>query len=312
MSWKITKKIKEFGGSSGNSLSSTPQPSSRSTTPTPGNPNPISRTGLLSIKVSSARGLSLAAGASLPSSIEQALSTQQAQVASSVTSQSVSQQQKLAQKSRNRESLQRKQCWWLPYIVLGFDRNEILIDALGGTVQDPVWMFACEFDVSRVSEMSLQMYLRTSVSVNDPSANEELGKSDLFLGNLMFVPDFESMGVVDKWYALSSGTGEINIQVAFHPSNDQPLTIDSFDLLKIIGRGSFGKVMQVRKRDTNRIYALKTIKKAHIASRNEITHTLAERTVLAQVNNPFIVPLKFSFQSPAKLYFVLAWVPEFH
>ncbi|KAG9007150.1 hypothetical protein FRB94_014623 [Tulasnella sp. JGI-2019a] len=308
MSWKITKKIKEFGGSSGNSLSSTPQPSSRSTTPTPGNPNPISRTGLLSIKVSSARGLSLAAGASLPSSIEQALSTQQAQVASSVTSQSVSQQQKLAQKSRNRESLQRKQCWWLPYIVLGFDRNEILIDALGGTVQDPVWMFACEFDVSRVSEMSLQMYLRTSVSVNDPSANEELGKSDLFLGNLMFVPDFESMGVVDKWYALSSGTGEINIQVAFHPSNDQPLTIDSFDLLKIIGRGSFGKVMQVRKRDTNRIYALKTIKKAHIASRNEITHTLAERTVLAQVNNPFIVPLKFSFQSPAKLYFVLAFV----
>lgn len=48
-------------------------------------------------------------------------------------------------------------------------------------------------DVSRVSEMSLQMYLRTSVSVNDPSANEELGKSDLFLGNLMFVPDFETM-----------------------------------------------------------------------------------------------------------------------
>jgi len=66
--------------------------------------------------------------------------------------------------------------------------------------------------------------------------------------------------------------------------------------------------MQVRKRDTSRIYALKTIRKAHIVSRSEVTHTLAERTVLARVNNPFIVPLKFSFQSPEKLYLVLAFV----
>ena len=69
--------------------------------------------------------------------------------------------------------------------------------------------------------------------------------------------------------------------------------------------------MQVRKRDTSRIYALKTIRKAHIVDRNEITHTLAERLVLARVNNPFIVPLKFSFQSEQKLYLVLAWVDFF-
>jgi len=66
------------------------------------------------------------------------------------------------------------------------------------------------------------------------------------------------------------------------------------------------QVLQVRKRDTSRIYALKTIRKAHIVNRNEITHTLAERLVLAQVNSPFIVPLKFSFQSEQKLYLVLA------
>jgi serum/glucocorticoid-regulated kinase 2 len=68
------------------------------------------------------------------------------------------------------------------------------------------------------------------------------------------------------------------------------------------------QVMQVRKRDTLRIYALKTIRKAHIVSRSEVTHTLAERTVLAKVNCPFIVPLKFSFQSTEKLYLVLAFV----
>lgn len=63
-----------------------------------------------------------------------------------------------------------------------------------------------------------------------------------------------------------------------------------------------------RKKDTHRIYALKTIRKAHIISRSEVSHTLAERSVLAQINNPFIVPLKFSFQSPEKLYLVLAFV----
>ena len=67
--------------------------------------------------------------------------------------------------------------------------------------------------------------------------------------------------------------------------------------------------MQVRKKDTQRIYALKTIRKAHIASRpGEITHILAERTVLALVNNPFIVPLKFSFQTADKLYLVMSFV----
>ena len=69
--------------------------------------------------------------------------------------------------------------------------------------------------------------------------------------------------------------------------------------------------MQVRKRDTSRIYALKTIRKKHIVHRNEITHTLAERLVLAQVDSPFIVPLKFSFQSEQKLYLVLAYVSSF-
>ena len=67
-------------------------------------------------------------------------------------------------------------------------------------------------------------------------------------------------------------------------------------------------LMWSRKNDTHRIYALKTIRKAHIISRSEVAHTLAERSVLAQINNPFIVPLKFSFQSPEKLYLVLAFV----
>lgn len=84
--------------------------------------------------------------------------------------------------------------------------------------------------------------------------------------------------------------------------------MEDFELLKVLGKGSFGKVMQVRKKDTSRVYAMKIIKKSHIVQKDEITHTLAERNVLAKIQHPFIVPLKFSFQTPEKLYLVLAFV----
>lgn len=51
---------------------------------------------------------------------------------------------------------------------------------------------------------------------------------------------------------------------------------------------------------------MKIIRKANIVEREEVDHTIAERNVLAKIRNPFIVNLKYSFQSPDKLYLVLA------
>lgn len=96
--------------------------------------------------------------------------------------------------------------------------------------------------------------------------------------------------MTEQWYPATAGNGAFQIQVAYQPAQqNESLSIEDFELLRVIGKGSFGKVMQVRKKDTGRIYALKTIRKAHIVSRHEVTHTLAERTVLGQVTNPFIV-----------------------
>lgn len=72
-------------------------------------------------------------------------------------------------------------------------------------------------------------------------------------------------------------------------------------MLTVVGKGSFGKVMQVRKKDTGRIYAMKTLRKEKIVKRDEIQHTLSERNVLARMDSPFLVQLKFSFQTPEKV-----------
>lgn len=194
--------------------------------------------------------------------------------------------------------------WWLPYIVLEFDKNEILVDALGGELDSPVWHYKARFDVSRASEISLSAYLRTAPSV--PGQERADMGNDLFLAGVKFSPSYDAM--TEQWYPATAGAGAFQIQVAYQPAQqNEPLTIESFELLRVIGKGSFGKVMQVRKKDTGRIYALKTIRKAHIVSRHEVTHTLAERTVLGQVSNPFIVGLKFSFQTADKLYLGLPY-----
>ncbi|TFL01268.1 Pkinase-domain-containing protein [Pterulicium gracile] len=306
MSWKLGRSKKS---STNLRVGASDAVTPRSTTPTPSNPDGLSigdsRIGLLAIRVLWAEGLAMPAGTEVPAAVQTALTSQS--WASQMSPTSVNQHRQ--QNSRgNRDSVQRTQCWWLPYLFVEFEVNQVLITPLGGDLEKPLYMYQAHFDVSRNSEISIQCYLRA----DEPKRGgdglaDDLG-NDIFMGSLKFTPDFDNMGSEDTWYDLSDGTGRIQIGVSFQPYHSRHLTINDFELTTVIGKGSFGKVMQVRKRDTNRIYALKTIRKQHIVNRNEITHTLAERLVLARVNNPFIVPLKFSFQSEQKLYLVLAFV----
>ncbi|BCS08713.1 serine/threonine-protein kinase gad8 [Aspergillus piperis CBS 112811] len=214
---------------------------------------------------------------------------------------------------------------YLPYALLDFEKNQVFVDAVSGSPENPLWAgdnTAYKFDVSRKTELNVQLYLR------NPTARPGAGRSeDIFLGAVKVHPRFEEaqphaedpkskktpqerqLGQLGaEWLDMQFGTGSIKIGVSFVENKQRSMKLEDFELLKVVGKGSFGKVMQVMKKDTGRIYALKTIRKAHIISRSEVTHTLAERSVLSQINNPFIVPLKFSFQSPEKLYLVLAFV----
>ncbi|CAP34085.3 Protein CBR-SGK-1 [Caenorhabditis briggsae] len=90
------------------------------------------------------------------------------------------------------------------------------------------------------------------------------------------------------------------------PSERKTATANDFDFLTTIGKGSFGRVYQVRHKETKKIYAMKVLSKEHIRKKNEVKHVMAERNVL--INNfkhPFLVSLHFSFQNKEKLYFVL-------
>lgn len=121
------------------------------------------------------------------------------------------------------------------------------------------------------------------------------------------------------------------------PREYDSLTIDDFDLLRVVGRGAFGKVMLVRRKvpqqqkgarllsprtmmamgmtpqqiavasggETGKVYAMKVIKKAAVFAKNQVEHTKTERRILQGVDHPFMVKLRYAFQNEAKLYFVM-------
>uniref|UniRef100_A0A8C1ZAI5 non-specific serine/threonine protein kinase n=1 Tax=Cyprinus carpio TaxID=7962 RepID=A0A8C1ZAI5_CYPCA len=87
---------------------------------------------------------------------------------------------------------------------------------------------------------------------------------------------------------------------------------ECFELLRVLGKGGYGKVFQVRKvsgADSGKIFAMKVLKKAMIArNAKDTAHTKAERSILEEVKHPFIVDLIYAFQTGGKLYLILEYL----
>jgi serum/glucocorticoid-regulated kinase 2 len=86
------------------------------------------------------------------------------------------------------------------------------------------------------------------------------------------------------------------------------VSIKDFSILKVLGKGAFGKVLLVRKNDDNEVYAMKTLRKSTLIRRKQLAHTATERYVLENVKSQFISSLRYAFQSSEKLYMVMDYM----
>lgn len=160
----------------------------------------------------------------------------------------------------------------LPYALLDFDKLQVFVDAVSGSPENPYWAgdnTSYKFDVSRATELSVQLYLR------NPNARPNAGRSeDIFLGVSRVNPRFEEAkqyigdpkanrkerekGLATfmqqerqlgqsgtEWLEVAFGTGSMKIGVTFVENRQRTLKLEDFELLKVVGKGSFGKVMQV-------------------------------------------------------------------
>ncbi|KAM9909086.1 hypothetical protein OXX69_005761, partial [Metschnikowia pulcherrima] len=87
------------------------------------------------------------------------------------------------------------------------------------------------------------------------------------------------------------------------------LSLEDFITVKVIGKGAFGEVRLVQKRDTGKIYAMKTLLKAEMYKKDQLAHVKAERDVLAGSDSPWVVSLYYSFQDAVNLYLIMEFLP---
>jgi len=172
------------------------------------------------------------------------------------------------------------------------------------SMTNPKWDTEAVFDVvGSDARVNLTIYDRSS------AAEEFLGHVDLE-ANLTENDNSPIKG----WFPLRGRNdtdtglpGEIYVEITFQRTEKKHYGPDDFQILKLIGKGTFGQVYQVRKKDTRRIYAMKVLQKKVIVQKKEVAHTVGERNILvrtAMADSPFIVGLKFSFQTPTDLYLV--------
>lgn len=87
------------------------------------------------------------------------------------------------------------------------------------------------------------------------------------------------------------------------------LSLEDFITVKVIGKGAFGEVRLVQKKDTGKIYAMKTLLKSEMYKKDQLAHVKAERDVLAGSDSPWVVSLYYSFQDSVNLYLIMEFLP---
>ena len=105
-------------------------------------------------------------------------------------------------------------------------------------------------------------------------------------------------------------TEDVNIKVNSNQesntkeNNEKKLCYEDFEPLKLLGTGSFGRVLLVRLNSKNKLYAMKILNKSFLKQRHQEEHTKTERNLMVAINCPFVMNIKYAFQDETKLYLV--------
>ncbi|GAM25981.1 hypothetical protein SAMD00019534_091560 [Acytostelium subglobosum LB1] len=155
-----------------------------------------------------------------------------------------------------------------------------------------------------------------SMSIDTPHKHQSIqtilfnnSNSGKLIGRLTIPYSEFQTHFIDKWYPLTGGQSScsVHLKMSYTDSNSK-VTLDDFLVLKMIGKGGFGHVNLVKKVDTGRLYAMKVVKKEKCLDLNAVQHTFTERELLKKYYHPFIVGLKYSFQTQDSLCMVLEYI----
>eukprot|EP00088_Acartia_fossae_P047646 TRINITY_DN5169_c0_g1_i8.p1 TRINITY_DN5169_c0_g1~~TRINITY_DN5169_c0_g1_i8.p1 ORF type:complete len:609 (-),score=178.46 TRINITY_DN5169_c0_g1_i8:311-2137(-) len=127
-------------------------------------------------------------------------------------------------------------------------------------------------------------------------------------GGLVAGGGHNNVGEADANAIIQHEGGEGAAAAVAAPKSNM-VSLADFDLIKVIGRGSYAKVLMVELKSTKRIYAMKVIKKELVTDDEDIDWVQTEKHVFETASNhPFLVGLHSCFQTSSRLFFVIEFV----
>ena len=172
---------------------------------------------------------------------------------------------------------------------------------------------------SDVTVELISAFLTANANVEPQKYEGEPGAFAKFMGRRRSFPGLRTSSrptddVQDEFFpGTPTHHKRMNSGTAAH-SKRPGISIRDFELLRVVGTGSYGKVLLVRKKDTRKLYAMKTLAKRNVLRQNQTQRTFSERRVLEKASDrrhgvPYVVKLHYAFQTPNKLCLVLDWCP---
>jgi ankyrin repeat protein len=104
-------------------------------------------------------------------------------------------------------------------------------------------------------------------------------------------------------------SNEMSSSIHSYSGDDEKIGPSSFICHALLGKGSFGEVYLVEKKNTGMLYAMKVLNKDRVTGQNLVKYAMTERNVLSITNHPFIVKLNYAFQTADKLFLILDYCP---
>ena len=159
---------------------------------------------------------------------------------------------------------------------------------------------------SVLNEKSLKSYVTNK---KDKKSNPSFTR--MRTDHLSSIEDFLNQKIKPK--------GEINKDGVVAPQFDsntvysthktvKNVKLEDFKVLKVIGRGSFGKVCLVEYLPTHETYAMKSLKKDILIEQEQVENTLLEKEILQTIDYPLLCGLVFCFQTEERIYFVMPFL----
>lgn len=163
------------------------------------------------------------------------------------------------------------------------------------------------------SKLLISVYAQVKDDV--PQGEDVDHRNGPCLGRAFFTVDLQRQNEPQLWAVKletfpklgDSNSAELPLTYTFAPTIKKTIGLENFDKLGKLGQGTYGEVFQVRKRDSQQIYAMKVLSKKVIVRNMEVDYAFGERNILIRnstAESPFLLRLKFAFQTPSDLYLV--------